>query len=205
MSKPRILVLCCGAGSVAIPFLDHGWEVTGVDINPQIEPREGLTIIQADIRNLNPNDFETFDAIWFSPPCERFSKAARRFRHFDTTGDPIWPALTNGAIEAIEIVEAGMRFMRLARFWWMENPVGAMRHIAATQGLNRVTIDYCMYNDRRKKPTDLFGDFPSSFNSRLRCEHPPDYHTPLSAINGYLTRSAIPVELVLDVMDSLES
>ena len=53
--------------------------------------------------------------------------------------------------------------MRLANYWWMENPVGALRHIAATQNTPRVTIDYyCMYNDEqgRKKPTDLFGNFP---------------------------------------------
>ena len=51
--------------------------------------------------------------------------------------------------------------MTLAPYWWMENPVGALRHINATQGLPRVTIDYCMYNDEqnRKKPTDYLGRF----------------------------------------------
>ena len=206
MRKPRILILCCGAGSVALRFLEAGWEVVALDINPQIEARRGLTIIHDDIRNVNPDDLGTFNAIWFSPPCERFSKAARRLHHFDTSrGDGVWPALTPGAIEAIQIVEAGMEFMRLAKYWWMENPVGAMRHIAATQGLPRVTIDYCMYNDEqnRKKPTDLFGSFPYTWQPRENCIHEAWSHTDLGDIRSYLARSAIPRELVYDIIDSL--
>ena len=61
--------------TVAIPFWEAGWEVVALDINPQIEARRGLTIIHDDIRNVNPDDLGRFDAIWFSPPCERFSKA----------------------------------------------------------------------------------------------------------------------------------
>tara|TARA_B100001250_G_C19687528_1_gene738743 strand:+ start:371 stop:994 length:624 start_codon:yes stop_codon:yes gene_type:complete len=204
--KPRILVLCCGAGTVAIPFWEAGWEVVAIDINPQIEPRRGLTIIHDDIRNVNPDGLGRFDAVWFSPPCERFSKAARRMNHFDTSpGEGVWPALTEGAAEAIEIVAAGLGFMRLANYWWMENPVGALRHIGATQGLPRVTIDYCMYNDEqgRKKPTDLFGNFPVKWKPRPNCCHDPWSHTNIRDIKSYLDRSAIPRELVYDIIDSL--
>ena len=205
--KPRILVLCCGAGSVAIPFWEAGWEVVALDINPQIKARRGLTIIHDDIRNVNPSDLGRFDAIWFSPPCERFSKAARALHHFDTSrGEGIWPALTEEALEAIQIAVSGLEFMRLAPYWWMENPVGALRHINATQGLPRVTIDYCMYNDEqnRKKPTDLFGNFPITWEARPNCSHAPWSHTKISEINSYLDRSAIPRELVYDIIDSLE-
>ena len=207
MRKPRILVLCCGAGTVAIPFWEAGWEVVALDINPQIEARRGLTIIHDDIRNVNPDDLGRFDAIWFSPPCERFSKAARALHHFDTSrGEGVWQALTPEAAEAIEIVCAGLGFMRLTNYWWMENPVGALRHIAATQNTPRVTIDYCMYNDEqgRKKPTDLFGNFPLTWKPRPPCNHRPWSHTKISDISSYLGRSAIPRELVYDIIDSLE-
>ncbi len=207
MRKQRILVLCCGAGTVALPFWEAGWEVVALDINPQIEARRGLTIIRADIRDVNPADLGRFDAIWFSPPCERFSKAARALHHFDTSaGEGIWPALTPEALEAIEIVVSGLEFMRLAPYWWMENPVGALRHINATLDLPRVTIDYCMYNDEqnRKKPTDLFGLFPSKWKPRPNCCHEPWSHTNIRDIHSYLKRSAIPRELVYDIIDSLE-
>jgi len=206
MRKPRVLILCCGAGTVALPFWEAGWEVVALDIDPKIEPRRGLTIIHDDIRNVNPNDLGRFDAIWFSPPCERFSKAARSLHHFDTSrGEGVWPVLTPEAMEAIEIVEAGMEFMRLANNWWMENPVGALRHIAATQGLPRETVYYCMYNDQqnRKKPTDLFGSFPTTWQPRSECNHSPWSHTKISDIGSYIAKSAIPRELVLDIIHSL--
>jgi len=64
----RILDLCCGAGGAGVGYQRAGFEVTGVDIAPQTNcPYE--TYIE-DV--LKWDDWD-YDAIHFSPPCQRWT------------------------------------------------------------------------------------------------------------------------------------
>lgn len=72
----RILDLFCGGGGAAEGYARAGWEVIGVDIDPQ--PAYPFTFIQADaIRFLETLDWLELrpDAIHASPPCQPYSKA----------------------------------------------------------------------------------------------------------------------------------
>lgn len=85
----RILDLFCGAGGAGKGYADAGFEVIGVDIDPQ--PQYPLAFLQADaikilerlaegrVIEVDGRGFtiEDFDAIHASPPCQAFTNAQK--------------------------------------------------------------------------------------------------------------------------------
>lgn len=74
--NPRLLDLFCGAGGAAMGYARAGFEVVGVDINPQ--PHYPFEFIEADAIELldlwqRHRLFDDFDAIHASPPCQDHS------------------------------------------------------------------------------------------------------------------------------------
>ena len=71
----RLLDLYCGAGGCSVGYHRAGFEVVGVDINPQ--PNYPYQFIQADaLKILKDMEFiSQFDVIHASPPCQAHSKA----------------------------------------------------------------------------------------------------------------------------------
>ena len=71
--KYKILDLYCKAGGAAKGYYDAGFEVVGVDIEPQ--PNYPYDFIHMDaIEFLKTQDLSKFDAIHASPPCQAHSK-----------------------------------------------------------------------------------------------------------------------------------
>lgn len=111
MRKPRIVDLFCGAGGAAKGYADAGFEVVGVDVNPQ--PNYPYEFVQYDaISFATMASLASFDAIHASPPCQSFTAYRRRG---DGVGDS-YPDL-------IAPVRAAIRATGLP--YVIENVVGA--------------------------------------------------------------------------------
>lgn len=95
MTPKRVLDLFSGAGGAAMG-LHRAWpdaEIVGVDIKPQ--PRYPFSFIQADVMTfLGWAQLGTFDFIWASPPCQKYSAATRHLaKETPKLIDPVRDAL----------------------------------------------------------------------------------------------------------------
>jgi DNA (cytosine-5)-methyltransferase 1 len=83
--RPRLLDIFCGAGGAAMGYHRAGFEVIGVDINPQ--PNYPFEFIQDDalavLRGLTPYGWKNVSevaAIHASPPCQAYSNASQHHK-----------------------------------------------------------------------------------------------------------------------------
>ncbi len=108
--KPRLLDLFCGAGGAAMGYSRAGFEVVGVDINPQ--PNYPFELVEGDALGRVGKILASsgFDVIHASPPCQSFT-AYKRTGNVKDYPDLIAPT------------RALLRASRLP--WVMENVEGA--------------------------------------------------------------------------------
>jgi len=103
----KILDLFSGAGGAAMGYHRAGFEVVGIDSQPQ--PRYPFTFIQENVFDASTSWMRTFDAIHASPPCQRFSA----LRHLSSHDHPDLIAQTRDLLN-----EVGVPYV-------IENVVGA--------------------------------------------------------------------------------
>ena len=85
MTRPKLLDLFCGAGGCSVGYHRAGFDVTGVDINPQ--PNYPYEFHQGDAMTW---PLDGFDAIAASPPCHDHSTVTGRNRKSAGTKGTGW-------------------------------------------------------------------------------------------------------------------
>src|SRR5690349_11385406 len=94
-TKLRLLDLYCCAGGASFGYENAGFDVVGVDIAPQ--PKYKGEFIQDDAISYLLNNWQNFDAVHASPPCQAYSTSSMQFRLKGKT----YPDLISPVREAI--------------------------------------------------------------------------------------------------------
>ena len=157
-SKPRMLDLFSGSGSVAEFFSEQGFDTFTVDYDPKFQPDIRVDILVWEYQKEFPPGF--FDVIGCCPPCTEFSQAmTRRERDFAYAD-----ALVKKGLEIIQFFQP--------KFWFLENPqTGKLKSRPYMKGLHYVDLDYCQFSDwGYQKRTRVWGSPSVGLLQHVRCD-----------------------------------
>jgi len=214
----RLAELFAGTKSIGNVAEARGWNVWSTDLYAF----EGMDAV-ADILDLNPAVVPwTPDFIWASPPCTYFSVASIGKHWSPNVPTPEYPVphtpKTEEARLGVRIVEATFAFIDywLERnpklLWAIENPMGKLRKLPVVERAPyRTSVTYCAYGDTRRKPTDIWTNFP--WEARPMCKNGDPCH--VAAPRGSRTpgstqgrktvdRSRLPEQLCLEIVETIE-
>jgi DNA (cytosine-5)-methyltransferase 1 len=135
--RPLLLDLFCGAGGAALGYHAAGFDVIGVDIDPQ--PFYPFEFRQYDALDPSLTFDRDFVAVHASPPCQAFTTMSNRAR-----GD--WPNLIPGTRDLVR---------RLGLPYVIENVPGASREL-----VDPIKLHGGMFGARYARPRLFEVNFP---------------------------------------------
>lgn len=209
----KVLELFAGTRSIGKAFEARGHQVFSVEWNRDFEDID----LYEDISKITSQQIiELFghpDVIWASPDCTTFSVAAisHHRRKNEVTGnlDPISDYARFCDKVDMHLIELIKELN--PKYYFIENPRGAMRKMDYMKGLPRYTITYCQYGDSRMKPTDIWTNHPDP-KFKPPCKNGDKCHTPAprgartgtQGIKGARDRSRIPVKFCNYIVEICE-
>jgi len=142
-------------------------------------------VFPADYRDVFTYEpVERFDIILASPVCTGFS-----VMHIGKNWTRDHQPKTDSARLSLSMVERSRwiisRGLKPGGFFIIENPRAKLRKLPVVADLERRTVTYCHYGEKRMKPTDLFGVFPPSLILEAPCKNGMPCH--ISAPRGSTT------------------
>ena len=202
----KVLELFAGSRSIGKIAENRGHTVCSVDINAF----DGIDVVR-DIEFLKASDISfNPDMIWASPPCTTYSMAGISHHRYGQIATSEFAKKSDRLIKnTLQIIE---HFTHLNDcIYYIENPRGMLRKMDFMMGINRTTICYCRYGDKRMKPTDIFSNNiydmfnqdgwkprPMCYNGNIHCHHeeaPRGSKTGTQGLSGNYERSIIPKQL----------
>lgn len=199
----KILELFAGTQSIGKAFEAAGHEVFSVDW----DKKHANINLYTDISELTAeqilSEFGRPDVIWASPDCTTYSVAAiSRHRRKGENGNLIpiseYAKFCDKTNKHLLSLIAELQ----PKYFYIENPRGALRKMDFMKGIPRYTVTYCQYGDSRQKPTDIFTNHTSP-NFKPPCKPGAPCHvsaprgsqTGTQGIKGSSKRAVIPREL----------
>ena len=207
----ELLELFAGSRSIGKIAEQRGHKVCSVDIK-----QFGNIDIVKDIEFLTVKDLPFLPNItWASPPCTTYSIAA-----ISTHRNGQEPK-TEFAEKSDRLIKNTLKLIKeIGCIFYIENPVGMLRKMDFMKDLERVTVTYCSYGDKRMKPTDIWSNNikglfnlngwdpkPKCFNGNKNCHHeaaPRGSRTGTQGLNGNYDRSKIPEQLCKEIIKATE-
>jgi len=202
----RTLELFCGTKSFSKVSEKLGNEIVTLDGVERFNP----TILQ-DILDIPDDYFSGFDIIWASPPCTAFSVASIG-KNWNKLSDGTLQPKSDNALLGLALLDKTITLIRNAepKYWFIENPRGAMRKMPQVQNFHRKTVTYCQYGDTRMKPTDIWTNF-TEWNSKPPCKNGDPCHisaprgsrTGTQGLKGAMERGVIPPMLFEEIFEQI--
>ena len=172
-----VLELFAGTRSISKAFEEKGHKTYSIEWDRQFD---NITLYK-DINKVTSQEIiellggERPDVIWASPDCTTYSvMAISKHRQYN-----------NGILEpkteyAKQCDETNKHVLELIKelepkYYFIENPRGALRKMDFMQGIPRYTITYCQYGEKRMKPTDIWTNYPEP-NFKAPCKNGDKCH-----------------------------
>lgn len=148
----KALDLFCGLGGWSDGLALEGFEIIGVEINPEVANEYKHQVIISDVRDIKGEDFQGYELIVGSPPCRDFSIFAKRF-------GSTWKKNPPNPERGLELIHAFLKIVSNADpiFWLMENVPGLIPHLDLKPRLTR-SLGRRSRNQMRRT---FWGNFPS--------------------------------------------
>lgn len=207
-----IFDLFSGTGSSTQAFADAGHRVFRFEIDTSFEAEEYVDVFDLSVEYLL-DIYGQPDFIWASPPCTAFSVAS--MGHHWGGGLNAYVPKTEAAIMSQKLVAHTRNLLEELnpKFGFLiENPRGMLRKLPVMKGLQRQSVTYCRYGDKRMKPTDLWGVVPN-WKPREMCKNGMPCHeaaprgskTGTQGLKGSKERSRVPYKLGREILDAILS
>lgn len=204
----KVLDLFSGLKGWSSAFKDRGHEVVTLDIETKFNPD-----IVVDILKWNPESLDGWkpDIVLASPPCTAFTvmTIGRNW-----TPPPDNQPKTEAAKLGLALLDRTIWVIKYLspRWFIIENPRAKMRTMPQLADMERRTVTYCQYGEKRMKPTDLWSSrWPKELILHPPCRNGDNCHVraPRGSTTGTQgTKSAIaakiPYALSLDVCVACE-
>ena len=154
MTNKLCIDLCSGLGGFSQAFVDAGWEVVTVDIEPKFKPTVCIDITKAalggdilSVCNRNLLDYERV-VVLASPPCQSNSIANGR-AWLKNAG--LYLRVAAGCLDIIKDLTSEREV-----YFALENPKGRLRWFL---GKPKITIAFKNFGYPTMKPTDIWANF----------------------------------------------
>ena len=209
----KVLELFAGERCIGKAFQKRGHEVFSVEW----DRKHPDCSVYMDVNDLTAefvlDKFGQPDVIWQSFDCTSFSVAGishhRRLNPITKNLDPISDYAKFCDKTDQHCIELTRQLN--PKFYFIENPRGALRKMTWMRGMPRYTITYCKYGDTRMKPTDIWTNHPDP-QFKPPCKNGDPCHdraprgsrTGTQGLKGATIRSLIPEAFCEHIVDICE-
>lgn len=209
----KVLELFAGTRSIGKAFESKGHDVYSVEWNKDFEDID----LYADVMTVTTDqiikEFGRPNVIWASPDCTTYSIAGighHRVKNYETGEcEPV----SQYAVFCDDVNRHVLDLIKELnpKYYFIENPRGALRKMNFMKDIPRYTVTYCQYGDTRMKPTDIWTNHPNpKFKPMCKngspCHEAAPRHSK-SGTQGLKTvkeRSVIPKMLCEHIVDICE-
>lgn len=204
--------LFSGTECMSNAFRARGHECFTVDFDPQFPSSLHIDILDLTSEMILER-FGRPDIIWSGNCCQCFSVAAIGFHRRKNPVTGVLEPKTEKARKADLVNRHSLELIKelAPHFFFIENPMGALRKMDYMMGIPRYTTTWCQYGFKYRKATDIWTNHPRpelkppcSNGDKCHEAAPRGSKTGLQGVDGARERSMYPKEFCEHIVDICE-